>query len=216
MNGWIILIVFAIMAFAALVKLGRLSNIVYQPLAAALILGCAGYAYQGNPFAVGASAQSLKTENKAADAVIAMRADMDQNFSVARPYLILSDSFSRDGKYTLAANYISAGIRRYPENADLWAGLAVQLVLANDGKMSPPALFAFGRVRKLLPRHPAPDYFAGLDALFEGRPDEALAYWRKLLLDPPKSSKWVPKLESHVKGLGQMIQGVDTSVQNDK
>ncbi len=211
MNGWAILIVVTLIAIAAMIKLGRLPRIAYEPLAAALILAGAGYAYQGQPNAAGMPSNAITAKNDAANAYVDMRANMDQNFSVARPYLILADSFARDGKYTLAADYINAGIRRYPNNADLWAGLAVQLVLANDGKMSPPALYAFGRVRKLLPRHPAPDYFIGLDALFEGRPDETLSLWRKLLVDPPRNAKWVPKLESQVKGLDQMIQSVDVS-----
>ncbi len=216
MNGWIILIAISLIGIAALVKLGRLPRIAFEPLAAAIVLACAGYAYQGQPNAAGGPNNAVAVKSNAASAFVDMRADMDQNFSVARQYLILSDSFARDGKYRLAANYINAGIRRYPNNADLWAGLAVQLVLANDGKMSPPALYAFGKVRKLLPRHPAPDYFTGLDALFEGRPNEALTLWRKLLVDPPRNAKWVPKLESQVKGLDQMIQSVDAAVQTVK
>ncbi len=216
MNGWIILIVMTVICIAVLVKFGRLPRIAFEPLVAALVLAGAGYAYQGQPNAAGVPSSAIAEKSNAAAAFVDMRANMDQNFSVARPYLILADSFARDGKYTLAANYINAGIRRYPNNADLWAGLAVQLVLANDGKMSQPALYAFGMVRKLLPRHPAPDYFIGLDALFEGRPNEALSLWRKLLVDPPRNAKWVSKLESQIKGLDQMIQSVDLPSQNAK
>jgi cytochrome c-type biogenesis protein CcmH len=205
MSGWIIIIAIAVVSFAVLVKLSKLPRITWEPLAAAILLAIAGYAYQGSPSQMGAPSNKVAEKSKAVEAVIDMRANMDQNFSNARPYLILSDSFARSGKYALAASYIRSGIRRHPKDADLWAGLGVQLILANDGKMSQPALLAFERVRKLSARHPAPDYFIGLDNVFEGKPDQALILWRKLLVDPPPNGKWVPKLESQVKGLAQMI-----------
>jgi cytochrome c-type biogenesis protein CcmH len=205
MSGWIILIAVAMISFAMLVKLCKLPRISWEPLAAAILLAIAGYAYQGSPSQMGAPSAKVAQKSKVVEAVIDMRANMDQNFSYARLYLIPSDSFARSGNFSLAANYIRSGIKRYPKDADLWAGLAVQLILANDGKMSPPALLAFERVRKLSARHPAPDYFIGLDNVFEGRPDEALILWRKLLVDPPRNGKWMPKLESQVKGLTQMI-----------
>jgi cytochrome c-type biogenesis protein CcmH len=211
MTAWIILIAVALASFAVLVKFGKLPRMVWEPLAAAIVLGCAGYAMQGRPSLTGSPALATPAKNKAAEALIEMRAAMDRNFSPARPYLILSDAFAREGKYQLGASYIRSGIKRYPDSADLWAGLAVQLMLANDGKMSPPAQLAFDRVRALSSIHPAPDYFTGLDALFAGQPDQTLRLWRKLLVNPPKNAKWPAKLESQAKGLEQMVSMMDAA-----
>jgi cytochrome c-type biogenesis protein CcmH len=205
MIEWAILIAIAEISFGALLKFGKLPRLAREPLAAALALAIAGYAMQGRPSVSGSPATATPAKTQAVAAYIAMRADMDKNFSPARQYLILSDAFARQGKYRLGASYIRSGLMRYPYSPDLWAGLAVQLMLANDGKMSPPAQLAFARVRVLSKIHPAPDYFKGLDELFAGRPDQSLMLWRNLLANPPKNAKWPAKLESQVKGLELMI-----------
>lgn len=205
MSGWFVIGIIVLVSFGALVKFAKLPRIGWEPLAAALVLACAGYAFQGRPDLAGAPAQAIKAKSKSVSDVLDMRASMDRNFSAARPYLILSDAFARDGKFKLGAAYIRSGIKRHPESADLWAGLAVQLLLANDGKMSPPALLAFERVRALGPKHPAPDYFKGLDALFSGKPDQTLMLWRRLLVKPPENAKWPAKLESQVVAVEKMV-----------
>ncbi len=205
MNAWAILIAMALASFAVLLRLGKLPRIGWEPLAAALVLGCAGYALQGRPNLSGSPALPSPGKSKAAEALIDMRASMDKNFSAAQQYLIPSDAYSRDGDYKFGAGFIRTGLKLHPKNADLWAGLGVQLMLANDGKISPPAQLAFDRARALSNAHPAPDYFTGLDALFAGKPDQALILWRKLLVNPPKNARWPAKLESQVKGLEQMV-----------
>ena len=49
MMGWIILFLLVLICAAALIKLGKLSRATYEITAAALLIGVAGYAWQGHP-----------------------------------------------------------------------------------------------------------------------------------------------------------------------
>jgi cytochrome c-type biogenesis protein CcmH len=203
MTGWIIAILLSLATLATLVVLGKLPRPAWEAVAAAVILALAGYAYQGSPAVPSAVSTVPQSKGENAKMLILIRSEMDRSFSSARPYLILSDAYARDGDYQMAAAYINSGIRRNPDNADLWAGLGLQLLLAGDGQMSPPAKFAFDRARSLSPRQPAPYYFEGLSALFDGRGDEALGLWRGLIESAPKDARWKARLESQVKALTQ-------------
>jgi cytochrome c-type biogenesis protein CcmH len=215
MNGWVTLFILAFSVFAGLVLIGRLPRKTWEPLAAVLVLGMAGYAYQGRPSLQDAPRQPLSRKGQEAAALIAMRVDMDQHFGIANKWLVTADAFSRSGDYELAADYIKSGLRQYPRNADLWSGLGLQLMLASNGKMSAPAKFAFDRARKLQPTAPAPDYFEGLSALFEGRVIEAVKLWQGLIDTAPKNAKWKPRLESQVNGVLQMAQRMSQEEANN-
>ena len=214
MMGWIIMGAMAVLTCGALVIFGKLPRKTWEAVAAAGMLAMAGYALQGRPSVAGSPAGAVPGKSAAAADMIAMRAEMDQAFSNARPYLILSDAYARDGDYQFAASYIRSGIKKNPQNADLWAGLGLQLLLASDGQMSPPAKFAFDRARALSPMQPAPDYFEGLTALFAGRTDLALGLWQGVLVRAPKEAKWKPRLESQIRGLQSLQSRIDVTQKN--
>jgi cytochrome c-type biogenesis protein CcmH len=201
MAGWIVAIMIAAFAFGALVRLGKLPRRSWEVVAAAIVLALAGYALQGRPSLSQAPARPIAANRSTAEALILMRSEMDFTYSRAKPYLVTSDSWSRDGDYGLAASYIQSGIKKNPRDGNLWSALGLQLMLASDGQMSPPAKFAFDQARKYAPNQPAPDYFAGLDALFNGRVDDALALWQGVLAKTPPKAKWRPRLESQIAGL---------------
>ncbi len=215
MMVWIIILLFAAILLIAVIGLGKLPRKIWEIAAAAIILGLAGYAVQGMPNLAGAPAQPVAANGKTAAALILTRSEMDRSFSAARPYLIAADALSRSGDYRLAAAYIKSGIRKNPGEADLWAGLALQLMLASDGKMSPPAKFAFDKTRALNPQHPAPDYFTGLVRLFDGRPDETLRLWQGLIDKAPKQARWKKRLESQVDGVKSLLSAARLEDQND-
>jgi cytochrome c-type biogenesis protein CcmH len=200
-TGWILLVLIAGAVFVALLRFGKLPRRSWESLAAALVLGMAGYALQGRPGLPDAPAQPSLSKGKEAAAFIEMRSAMDQNYGPAKRWLITADSFARTGDYALSAGYIKAGLRVSPNDPDLWSALGVQLMLASEGRMSAPAKYAFDRARKLSPSQPAPDYFEGLAALFEGRVVDTLKIWQHLLDTAPKYARWQPLLQSQVDGL---------------
>jgi cytochrome c-type biogenesis protein CcmH len=204
--AWIVVAILVVLTLGLMIWLGKLPRQTWEAAAAALVLGLVGYAVQGLPDLGGSPAVAAQADSKTADALILARSEMDRQFSTARPYLVTSDAFARDGDYKLAASYIKSGIRKNPAEADLWSGLGLQLMLASDGKMSAPAKYAFDQVRKFNPRAPAPDYFKGLVALFDGKPDETLKLWKGLLANAPKEAKWKDRLESQVLGLETLLE----------
>jgi cytochrome c-type biogenesis protein CcmH len=205
MTGWLGIVLLSAVVGAALLLSVNARKLLWSPVLAAVVLGMAGYAWQGRPDLPAARAQPIAAERGAAEALIKMRSDMDQNFGQAKSWLNLADGFAREGNYSAAAGIIQGGIKQYPQNADLWSALGLVLMLAADGEMTPPAQLAFEKARKLAPQLPAPDYFEGLSALFERKPIVALEKWGKLLDRATPNAKWRAPLESQYLGLQQML-----------
>lgn len=205
MSGWLILGLLAFASLGGMILLGRLSRGLWPLAAAGILLAMTGYALQGRPGLVASPAKPIEAENEAATALLLMRSDMDQSFGVAKRYLMTADSFSRGGDYQLSAAYIQSGLREYPRDADLWTALGLQLMLASDGRMSPPAKLAFDRARANWPQHPGPDYFQGLADVFAGDMGSAISNWELALSKASPKAKWRPRLESQLAALKQLV-----------
>ena len=205
MTGWVVLGLLALASLAAMILIGKLARGLWQVAAAAIVLAMTGYALQGRPALPASLAKPIEAKNDAADALLVMRAEMDQSFGVAKRYLVTADSFSRSGDYKLSASYIQSGLREYPRDADLWTALGLQLMLASEGRMSPPARLAFDKARVNWPQHPGPDYFQGLSNLFAGNVPSAIAYWELALARATPKAKWRPRLESQLEALRQLV-----------
>jgi cytochrome c-type biogenesis protein CcmH len=205
MMGWLVMIIFALLIFAMLLFFSRQRKQAWSAIAATLMLALAGYALQGRAALPSAPAQVQKRDNAAFDTLIAMRADMDQQFSRSKQWLTMSDSLARDGKFSMSAAFLQSAIRKNPRNGDLWAGLGLVMMLSGEGNMSPAAEYAFAKTRALSPRHPAPDYYEGLVALFNGDVGKTVKLWESLLKNAPPKAKWRPKLESQLVGLRTLV-----------
>jgi cytochrome c-type biogenesis protein CcmH len=206
MTGWLIVTALALLTLAGVLAFAPARKQLWPIVAAASVLALAGYAWQGNPDQLAAPAQTIAAKTRAAEALIAMRADMDPTGGLAKQWLITADSYARSGRYQYSAAFIEAGLRQYPRNGDLWAGLGLVLLLAGDNQMSPPAKMAFAKAREYAPLNRSPDYFEGLVELFEGRPANTIRIWQKLVDGAPDGAVWKPKLESQLEGLISMLQ----------
>lgn len=204
MMGWITLILMAAMIFGAILWLGKPPRGTREALAAVIMLGMAGYALQGQPGLPGAPANASEAKGQEATELIMMRSDMDDQYGPAKKWLTTADAFARTGNFKLSSSFIQSGLKENPDNADLWSAMGLQLLLAGEGRMSAAAKFAFDRARKLSPEQPAPDYFEGLSALFEGQVDTTIELWQGLIANAPERAKWKPRLESQLGGLLQM------------
>lgn len=200
MSGWLALALLAAISLAATVWFVRHNKGLWQVAAAALLLGMTGYALQGRPATPASPAKSVAAREDAAVQLVAMRADMDQQFGGAKRWLVTADSFAKQGDYKLSASYIQAGLRQNPQDPDLWSALGLQLMLASGGQMSPPAQLAFDKARAIRPNYPSPYYFAGLSRLFGGDIDGAVLLWEKTLSLATPKAKWRPKMEAQLAG----------------
>lgn len=198
MSGWIIAIALAILAGGAIVRFGRTSRSTWEVVAAALLLGLAGYAWHGNPSLAGAPKRSAVHDNAFDEDIAKLRKDMGERFSEAGQWLVLSDAFNRQGKHEDAANVLRVGLRQYPGDANLWLGLGNALMVHGGGVLSPAAEYAFRKAMRLAPEQPAPAYFFGLALAQSGQPQQAEAIWRELLARAPADAEWRGELETNL------------------
>jgi len=204
MMGWIIIFVLVLICAAALIWLGKLSRTTYEITAAALLLGVAGYAWQGNPGMAGVSVEPKEAPNSFDDTTIDARNELGERFGTAQEWLVFSDSLNRSGKHGAAANYLRNGVKEHPEDPDLWVGLGNALVVHANGVITPAAQFAFQKAADLSPEHPGPPFFLGLAYAQSGKIDQARAIWTELLARSSEDAPWREDLESRLATMEQI------------
>ena len=134
MTGWIIAFGIAILAMAALCFIGRIPRVTREIVAAALLVGLAGYAWQGHPGLAGAPRQVAAEKEAQFDEKLAeRRRSLAERYGPAGQWLIMSDSYGRRGLTKEAANILLSGLKQTPEDANLWLGMGNALVAHADG-----------------------------------------------------------------------------------
>lgn len=201
--GLLVLLVLAVAAFAAIWRFGRLDRAGIQFLASALLLACAGYAWQGSPGLGGSPRPPPETQDLPETAFARMRQDMLGRFDTADRWLTIAEGFQRRGDTRGGAGVIRSALREHPGNAILWVGYGNALVVHAGGLMTPAAQLAFERAATLAPDHPAPRFFFGLALAQSGRLDEAERIWRDLVATAPADAPWRPQVEQQLQMLEQ-------------
>ncbi|KKW92752.1 tetratricopeptide repeat protein [Sphingobium chungbukense] len=206
MTGWIIAIVMAVGALVAILAVGRIPRSSWEITAAALLLGLAGYAWQGRPALAGASRQAEEKSGAAFDEKLAeQRRGMAERYGKAGQWLLLSDGLGRQGKTREAANVLLSGLREMPDDPNLWLGFGNALVAHAGGVMSPAADFAYRRAMAIDPGGPAPRYFYGLALARAGQLKEARALWGPLAASAPEGSEIRKELEGNIARIDAML-----------
>jgi cytochrome c-type biogenesis protein CcmH len=201
--GLLILLILALAAFVAIWRLGRLDRAGAQFLASALLLACAGYAWQGSPGLGGSPKAPPATQDLPEGAFAKMRQNMLGRFDTADRWLTIAEGFQRRGDTRGGAGVIRSAIREHPDNAILWVGYGNALVVHSGGLMTPAAQLAFERAAGLAPDHPAPRFFFGLALAQSGRLDEAERIWRDLVATAPADAPWRAQVEQQLQMLEQ-------------
>lgn len=196
--GWLILLLLALGALAAIWRFGRLDRAGAQLVAAALLLGCAGYAWQGSPDRAGSPRSAAQRPPVPETPFVAFRRDMFGAFDTADRWLTIAESRLRRGDTREAAGVIRSGIRAHPLNAILWTGYGDALVSHGNGALGPAADLAFRRAVALAPQHPGPRIFYGIALAQNGRLEEAEANWRRALALTPARAPWREGLERQI------------------
>jgi len=186
--GWIALILIAVAAMAALALL-RVDRLLWSMVGAALMLGAAGYAWQGSPTLPASPARPDAARMADDPSLIELRERMLGRFTADAAYLIASDAMARSGERRSAVRAILGGLNRYPQSVMLWTGLGTTLASHDGNAVSPPALFAFRQAIRVAPQHPAPYFFLGLAYVRAADYPAARQAWAKALaLSPERAS----------------------------
>lgn len=207
MIGWAIAAGAAILVMAALVFAGRLPRAAWEITASALLLGLAGYAWQGTPGLAGAPRQPVENAGASFDEKLAeQRRGLAERYGKAGQWLMLSDGLGRQGKTKDAANVLLSGLRESPDDANLWLGFGNALVTHGGGILSPGADFAYRRAMALDPEGPAPRYFYGMALARGGQLKEARALWAPLAASAPQGSMIKKELELSIARIDALLE----------
>ena len=204
--AWALAIVLAAVALALLIRLGRAPRAAWEVIAAALIFGLAGFAFQARPDLAGAPKQAAEdTGVSGADKVDARRQLNTGGPSSGDRWLIPADALARRGQFADAAGMALGAVEQNPKNADAWLALANNLVAHAQGHLTPAALYAFERASKADPAHPGPPYFMGLALAQNGLLTQGRAMWADLLARSPADAPWRKDLAARLADLDQYI-----------
>ena len=200
--GWVILSVLVVAAFGLLLRFGGLPRSGLELSAAALLIGVAGYASQGNPHQPGTAVAKRDSVGQLDPATVKSRQAMMGQFGNEAAWLDFADTMLRMGETQGAVLAMRSAIRDSPKNANLWVGLGNALVAHGEGIVSPAARFAFQQASRLSPAHPGPPLFLGIALAQQGRQEEATRIWAALLARSPKDAPWRADVEARLAAIG--------------
>ena len=195
--GWLALLLLFTASLSALWWSGGRGGLL-KAGAAALLLGAAGYAFQGRPEL--RSAPAIGSEGRDVLPLTEARHAFYGNFSSAESWLRISEALARGGNTEDAVGILQNAVRRYPGDPQLWVGLGNALVDHAHG-LTPPAELAYRRAAELSPGYPAPPFFYGLALARSGDRQSAVELWQQILAKAPPDASWRPLIEQGVTAL---------------
>lgn len=186
--GWLLFAALALGA-ALLLWVTGYPRKLWMIAATALLLGAAGYAWQGSPGQAGSPVAAVDKPGEVDADLIALREAMFGRYNFNYTYFMAADGMTRTGSPRAAVNVMIGGVRKAPTDAALWTGLGLVLAEHDGMQVSPASKFAFDRAIALWPKHPGPEFFYGLAFVREGNLAQARPHWaRAVELTPEKAS----------------------------
>lgn len=188
MIGFLLLAVIVVVAFGAMLLLG-VPRRLWSLAGAALVLGAAGYAWQGSPGLAATSARPDAEPVAVDPALIDLRERMMGRFTTDAAFYSAAEALLRAGDRDAAAKVMMGGVRSQPQSYMLWSGVGSTLAIHDGDQVSPASLLAFRQAIRLAPNHPAPYFELGLAYVRAGDMPRARLLWRHAFdLSPPTAS----------------------------
>jgi cytochrome c-type biogenesis protein CcmH len=163
----------------------------WEAIGAALLLGIAGYAFQGSPTLPAAPKEGAETITGNPAAMVEARSIVSKSGIPPNDrWVIIADALTRNGQYADAAEILRGAVDANPKNAEAWLAMANDLVAHADWQLTPAALYAYRRASASAPDQPGPPFFLGLALAQSGRFQEARTLWTHLLAGTPPDAPW--------------------------
>lgn len=204
-DGWLAVGALALAAFALAVLVLRLPRHGFALFGAVLLIGLAGYAWQGKPGQPASPTASAANAKNEGEAMVEGRAALFDRTRPPPAYLLTSDAFARRGQFADAAALLRGGLEANPGDQEGWLALGMALVGHADGFVTPAALQAFSRAKAIDPAHPGAEYILGYAYLRSGEVRAARNVWAGLVESSPPDAPWREGLEDEIARLDDMI-----------
>ncbi|TNE42165.1 MAG: cytochrome C biosynthesis protein [Sphingomonadales bacterium] len=205
--SWVIVALLLACIVAGLTLLGRLPRSLWELTGAALLLGIAGYAWQGSPGLAGAPRAAADTAPRFDEDLAKLRNSFGGQYGQTAQWLTLSDGLARQGKTREAVNVIASGLRAQPDDVALWVAMGNALVLHGDGFISPSAEYSYNQAMHLAPQSSAAPFFYGLALAQSGQYGPARKIWGALKDRVPEQSPLHAELEAYLARLDRILAG---------
>lgn len=178
MMAWIPILLFVVAVLGVLVWLFKLPRGAWEAVAAALVLGLAGYALQSAPGQAGAPKQRSAADGFDGAALVEARRQFAGSpvSNVAR--IVTADGLVRNGNFDYAAALLNAYLDENPQDSEGWTALGNAILAQAEGNLTEAAIEAYRRAAIAEESDPAPYFFLGLGWLNSGDFDRALSLWR--------------------------------------
>jgi cytochrome c-type biogenesis protein CcmH len=144
-------------------------------------------------------------------AVVRIEAHLRDHPEDGRGWDVIAPVYMRMGRIDDARRAFNEAIRRLGDSAAREAGLGEALVAAAHGVVTAEARQTFEKANAADPALPQPQYYLGLAALQDGKPDEARAIWTKLADEASPGASWVAPLRQRIAGLSAPAEGPDSA-----
>ena len=206
MTGWLSAIALTLLALAALIVLGKAPRKSWEAIAAALVFGLAGFAYQARPDLIGSPAAAEPAQGKIGADLVAVRQQLSGEGLIARNrWTVTADALTRQGAFSDAAGLLLGSVEENPRDSGAWLALANNLVGHANGALTPAALYAFRQAADADPQAAGPPFFLGLALIQNGQPEQGRAQWADLLARAPAAAPWRAGLAQRLQLLNQLI-----------
>ncbi|HQV02884.1 MULTISPECIES: tetratricopeptide repeat protein [unclassified Novosphingobium] len=205
---WLWVIALGLAAFFLLAFVLKAPRKGWEPIAAALLLGLAGFSYQAHPSQPGSPKEPEQRADKSGAALVEARKALASETAMPNQpnqWMVIADALSRNGQYGDAAGVVLGAVESDPRNANAWLSLANNLVAHADGSLTPAALYAYRRAAQADPQHPGPPFFMGLALAGSGKLAEGRALWADLLARTPADAPYRADLAERLQRLDAFI-----------
>lgn len=205
MMGWAMLGALAL-ATAIVLAVMRFPRRMWTVAATGMMLGAAGYAWQGSPTLAGHPVSAEKRAGEVDAEMVALREAMFGKYGTyVYSYGTAAESMIREGRPDLATAVWLGAVRKFPGDYALWTGLGLALAEHDGNQISPAAQLAFERALALNPAHPGPPFFLGLALVRAGRFAEARPYWAKAVALAPETISYRDELRIRLALLDRLL-----------
>lgn len=202
--GWVMLALIGLTTAALLAFLG-LPRLLWPLGGAALMLGAAGYAWQGQPDLAAQPVAADAVKLPPSEAYKKLRDTFFGRFGGESMYFGISDVALTNGDPDFAARAMTGGVNYAPNNAAMWSELGNVIALHDRGVVSPASLLAYRRAMALSPQNPGPPLFLGLAYIRAGEYAKARPLWQHALALTPKNASYRDEISKRLALLDALL-----------